>query len=56
MEGVITTREVIANLGLIWREFGPRCCMRCVVALLRGRNTTFLECALAPEICSSTHD
>lgn len=52
MNGVITTREVIANLGLIWREFGARTCLRCLIALLRGRRTTFLECALAPVIGS----
>lgn len=52
MNGVITTRDVIVNLGLIWREFGPRCCLRCVFALLRGRPTTFLECALRPAIGS----
>jgi hypothetical protein len=48
MNGIITTREVFENLALIRREFGTRCCLRCLVALLRGRPTTFLECAVAP--------
>jgi hypothetical protein len=43
MRGVITKRDVIENLGLIWREFGPRCLIRCLSAVLTGRSTTFLE-------------
>lgn len=46
MNGVITTRDVLNNLGLIWREFGPGCACRCVWTLLSGRTTTFLEVAL----------
>jgi hypothetical protein len=46
MHGVITTRDVVVNLGLIWREFGPACAMRCLIALVRGRTTTFLDVAL----------
>lgn len=46
MSGVITTKEVVANLGLIWREFGGACIFRCVLAVvlatLTGRTTTFL--------------
>ena len=48
MRGLIKEREVLANLGLIWREFGPRCLLRCLWGLLLGRPTTFLECALRP--------
>ena len=48
MRGLITEREVLANLGLIWREFGPRCLLRVVWGLLSGRPITFLECALKP--------
>jgi hypothetical protein len=43
MRGVITTRDVIANLRLIWREFGSRCALRCVVAVVMMKKTTFLE-------------
>ncbi len=46
MHGVITTRDVVANLGLIWREFGTVCVLRCLRALIRGEATTFLAVAL----------
>lgn len=49
MQGVIGKREVLTHLGVIWREFGPRCALRCVWALLRGkrRPVTFLSVAFA---------
>ena len=46
MNGVITTRDVVANLGLIWREFGTICVLRCIRAVIRGEPTTFLNVAL----------
>ena len=46
MQGVITLRHVIANLGLVLREFGPRCVVRCFLASLSRRRTTFLEVAM----------
>jgi hypothetical protein len=45
MRGVIDSRQVASHFGLIWREFGPRCAIRCVAAVLRGRPTTFLDIA-----------
>lgn len=45
MVGVITTRDVIWNAGLIAREFGVGCLARCVLVLLAGKPTTFLEVA-----------
>ncbi len=45
MLGVIGNRQVASHLGLIWREFGARCALRCVGAMLRGRRTTFLDLA-----------
>ncbi|MGQ0508324.1 MAG: hypothetical protein ACT4TC_23745 [Myxococcaceae bacterium] len=48
MRGVITGRDVVANLGLIWREFGFTCLLRCLYASLSGKPCTFLECALKP--------
>ena len=49
MRGVITGREVVTNLGLIYREFGPGCVFRCLWAIARGavsgKSTTFLEVA-----------
>jgi hypothetical protein len=50
MRGVITGREVLENLGLIYREFGAACVLRCLWALVRGRSTTFLEVACQPEV------
>lgn len=46
MRGVITGRDVVANLGLIWREFGTACVMRCLLAFVTRRRTTFLNVAL----------
>lgn len=45
MRGVITGREVLWHLGLIYREFGAGCVVRCLWALARGQRTTFLEVA-----------
>ena len=49
MRGVITGREVLGNLGLIYREFGAGCVLRCLWALARGRPTTFLEVVWPPQ-------
>lgn len=43
MVGVITTRDVLSHLPLIWREFGTRCLLRCVIAMVFRRRTTFLQ-------------
>ena len=48
MLGVITTRDVIRNAGLIAREFGLTCLVRCAVVVLQRKPTTFLEVALRP--------
>ncbi len=45
MIGVITSRDVLLNLRLIWTEFGFLCLARCVLACTLGRRTTFLEIA-----------
>lgn len=46
MRGVITGLDVVMNCRLIWREFGPRCLLRCLLACLEGsRKTTFLDVA-----------
>lgn len=47
MRGVITGRDVVANLGLIWREFGAGCVVRCLVAFVTRRRTTFLDVAFS---------
>jgi|GEM_PF-836335 hypothetical protein len=48
MRGVITGREVVANLGLIYREFGAGCVLRCLWVMVSGKSTTFLEVACPP--------
>ncbi len=48
MLGVITTRDVILNAGLIAREFGLKCLVRCAVVVVRRKPTTFLAVALRP--------
>jgi hypothetical protein len=54
MRGVITGREVAHNAGLIRREFGVHCLLRCFWALASGKQTTFLEiaCSCTPEPAS----
>ncbi len=46
MHGVITTKDVVSNLGLIWREFGTACLLRCLRSIVYGHPTTFLEVAV----------
>jgi hypothetical protein len=43
MRGVIVDRHVKGNLGLIRREFGSGCLLRCLRAMLTGEQVTFLE-------------
>ena len=46
MIGVITGRDVLKNSMLIWREFGTRCLLRCLLACCTsGPRTTFLTIA-----------
>ena len=42
MRGVITNRDVVRHLGLIYREFGTRM-FRCLWVLATRRTTTFLD-------------
>ncbi|MBX5483005.1 MAG: hypothetical protein IRZ16_14360 [Myxococcaceae bacterium] len=46
MRGVITGREVMSNLWLVWREFGFGCLCRCLWACVLDRRATFLELAI----------
>jgi len=43
MRGVISNQHVRKNLGLIRREFGSGCLLRCLRAILTGERVTFLE-------------
>lgn len=45
--GVITTRDVIRHTTTIVREFGAGAWIRCCVAILTQRQTTFLACVFA---------
>jgi hypothetical protein len=45
LDGVITSRDVIKNLPLIWREFGTICALKCLKAVVRRERTTFLDVA-----------
>ncbi len=49
MDGVITTRDVIKNLPLIWREFGTVCALKCIKAVVKRERTTFLDVACGHE-------
>src|SRR3954469_14583590 len=42
--GVITTKDVLRHGATIVREFGTLAYLRCCVAILVGRKTTFLNC------------
>jgi hypothetical protein len=43
MRGIITGRDVVQNVGIIYREFGARCLARCLWVLAIGKRTTFLD-------------
>jgi hypothetical protein len=47
IRGVITSRDVLLNGATILREFGARAYLRCCVAMLLRRPSTFLECLFA---------
>ena len=47
--GVITTRDVLRHSAIIVREFGPAVYLRCCIAILLGKRTTFLKCVFQPE-------
>jgi hypothetical protein len=42
--GVITTKEVLRHGRTIVREFGAAAYLRCCVAILLKKRTTFLNC------------
>ena len=42
--GVITTKEVLRHGPTIVREFGAGAYLRCCVAILLRKRTTFLNC------------
>jgi hypothetical protein len=49
--GVITTKDVLRHSATIVREFGAAAYVRCCVAILLRRRTTFLNC-----VCELTQD
>ncbi len=46
MRGLITNRDVLANLPVVIAEFGPGCVWRWLRSMLRREHTTFLDVAL----------
>ena len=46
MRGTITTWHVVRHSWTIVRSFGPRCYLRCLMAVVARRETTFLDVAL----------
>lgn len=46
IQGLITSKDVFLRGVLIVREFGVSTWLRCFVAVVAGRRTTFLELAL----------
>ena len=57
MQGVITSRDILRHLPLILREFGPRCAMKALTAVITRKRTTFLDVACGNEapIASKRH-
>jgi hypothetical protein len=45
MNGSITGRHVLTHSMIIVREFGARCYLRCIKAVLFREHKTFLDCA-----------
>jgi hypothetical protein len=44
IQGAITARDVLLHSATIVRHFGPSAYLRCCMAILLRRRTTFLEC------------
>ena len=44
IRGTITSKDVLLNGATIVREFGPRAWLRCCMAMVLRRPTTFLDC------------
>lgn len=44
ISGAITTKDVLRHGGIIVREFGAVAYLRCCVAIICRRRTTFLDC------------
>jgi hypothetical protein len=42
--GVITTKDVLRHGAIIVREFGATAYLKCCVAILLRKRTTFLNC------------
>jgi hypothetical protein len=43
MRGTITSWDIVRHPVLILRGFGPVCYLRCILAVVSRRQTTFLE-------------
>lgn len=47
IRGTITSRDVLLYVATIVHEFGPGALLRCCVAMVLRRPTTFLDCLFA---------
>jgi len=54
ISGVITGRHVIRHGAVIVREFGAAAYLRCCMALILRRKTTFLDCVCRLEQMEAT--
>jgi hypothetical protein len=45
VEGIITSKDVLTHLPLIWKEFGTGCALRAIKAVVTNQKTTFLDVA-----------
>jgi hypothetical protein len=50
LRGVISSKDVLQHSGAILREFGAGAYLRCCLAILLRRRTTFLAC-----VCRIAH-
>jgi hypothetical protein len=44
IQGTITAKDVLMNSATIVRHFGARAYLRCCIAILFQKRTTFLDC------------
>jgi hypothetical protein len=49
VDGIITSKDVLVHLPLIWREYGTSCALRALKAVVTRQRTTFLDVACGCE-------
>jgi hypothetical protein len=56
MEGIITSKDVLVHLPLIWKEYGTGCALRALRAVVTRQKTTFLDVACDCEAQRAAHE